>query len=701
MRFKTVLAVSALFAVMLAVAVLGPSSDVSDAASQRWESSDCSGLTVEYTDGNTYLVIVLDNDPGLGVYDVIVGGKVLKASGSDGKRVGVNMGTSLDKNQNYTVIATPNGAAYHCTLSYLQFYDVAVTAEPSAGGTVSGAEEYKAGEQATVTAETSEGYSFGGWFIGGERVSIQPSYSFSVSADTDCVAKFIKNKHSVTYQLDGQEYRSFEDIEYGDSCTVLEKAVKKGYNVTDWTTDDVTVTDGVFSMPDRDVTFTATSVKGVFAYTISYVDAKGVTVAEPVTGSAEYESVISAEIKTVAGYDAPSEQKTITISDDPSENAVQYVYAPKSYNVVYKVDGSEVFADKADYNSSVTVRERYAKEGYTVSDWLTDDVDVTDGVFSMPAGDVTFTATSYANTRTITFDTDGGSEIASIIQDVGTAVSKPADPIKEGYTFSRWLPEIPGVMPSDDLTVVAQWTVNTYTITFDTLGGSAVAAVSQAYGTVVTVPADPTKEGFTFVKWDQEIPGTVPARNMTISAVWAANATVDETGKTEVVLDKDTDAFVLPADTKTVTVTVDDNISVVIQDTSSIGAGTAVIAKVEEIPNTSEVEGTACAYEVTVTKADDQPITGKMQVTLPYTPEKGKVPAVYWQNGSALEKMRVISHTSDSVTFETTHNSTYVVVAEPVSEDSGATFMLYLGLLMVVGIVLSMLIGFNYYRRKA
>ena len=52
MRFKTVLTVSALFAVMVAVAVLGPSSDLSDAASQKWVTSNCDGMDVVYTDGN-------------------------------------------------------------------------------------------------------------------------------------------------------------------------------------------------------------------------------------------------------------------------------------------------------------------------------------------------------------------------------------------------------------------------------------------------------------------------------------------------------------------------------------------------------------------------------------------------------------------------------------------------------------------------
>jgi hypothetical protein len=342
-------------------------------------------------------------------------------------------------------------------------------------------------------------------------------------------------------------------------------------------------------------------------------------------------------------------------------------------------------------------------EGYLFDGWYLNGEKVS-GQENYPItvnADAQYAAKFVFAQTTITFDSNGGGAVASITQTVGTEVNAPENPVREGYTFLGWEPSLPSVMPAGDRTLVAQWGINTYTITFDTLGGSEVVKITQWYGTAVTAPADPTKEGFTFVKWDREVPKTVPAGDMTISAIWAVNATVDESGKAEVVLDKDTGAFILPEETKTVTVIMDDNVSMVIQDTSTLGTGTTVIAKVEEKANTAEVDGTAHAYEVTVTKADDQPITGKMQVTLPYAPEKGKGPVVYWQNGFALEKMRVISHTSDSVTFETTHNSTYVVVAESASEDSGATFMLYLGLLMVVGIALSMLIGFNYYRRKA
>ena len=75
---------------------------------------------------------------------------------------------------------------------------------------------------------------------------------------------------------------------------------------------------------------------------------------------------------------------------------------------------------------------------------------------------------------------------------------------------------------AENHTLYAQWTVNQYTITFDTDGGSLIDPITQDYGTDVTVPAAPTKNGYTFKGWDQEIPETMPAENITITAQWTA-----------------------------------------------------------------------------------------------------------------------------------------------------------------------------------
>ena len=75
-------------------------------------------------------------------------------------------------------------------------------------------------------------------------------------------------------------------------------------------------------------------------------------------------------------------------------------------------------------------------------------------------------------------------------------------------------------MPAENMTVTAQWEINQYTITFDTAGGSEIAPITQDYGTVITAPADPTREGYTFIGWDKEIPATMPAENITLKARW-------------------------------------------------------------------------------------------------------------------------------------------------------------------------------------
>ncbi len=127
------------------------------------------------------------------------------------------------------------------------------------------------------------------------------------------------------------------------------------------------------------------------------------------------------------------------------------------------------------------------------------------------------------NQYTITFDTAGGSAIAPITKDYGTAITAPADPTREGYTFAGWDTAIPATMPAHNMTITAQWTVNQYTITFDTDGGSEVAPITQDYGSAITAPAAPTREGYTFTGWDKTIPATMPAGDMTITAQWTVN----------------------------------------------------------------------------------------------------------------------------------------------------------------------------------
>ena len=158
--------------------------------------------------------------------------------------------------------------------------------------------------------------------------------------------------------------------------------------------------------------------------------------------------------------------------------------------------------------------------GYTFGGWNKVDGTAWNYASDKVTDNITLYAKWTANTYTITFDTAGGSEIAPITQDYGTAIAAPADPTREGYTFIGWDRDIPETMPAGNMTVTAQWEINRYTITFDTAGGSEIAPITQDYGTAIVSPADPTREGYTFIGWDREIPTTMPAENITLKARW-------------------------------------------------------------------------------------------------------------------------------------------------------------------------------------
>ena len=189
--------------------------------------------------------------------------------------------------------------------------------------------------------------------------------------------------------------------------------------------------------------------------------------------------------------------------------------------VTYK-DGDSEYAKQVLPSGTLATRPDApaATPGYTFGGWNKADGTAWDYASDKVTDNITLYAKWAANTYTITFDTVGGSEIAPITQDYGTAITIPADPTREGYTFIGWDKEIPTTMPTENMTVTAQWEINRYTITFDTAGGSEIAPITQDYGTVITAPEAPTREGYTFIGWDKEIPTTMPAENITLKAKW-------------------------------------------------------------------------------------------------------------------------------------------------------------------------------------
>ena len=230
-------------------------------------------------------------------------------------------------------------------------------------------------------------------------------------------------------------------------------------------------------------------------------------------------------MRMLAGNAADGSDAT-EISDETYKDKTYLRFEARTYRVIFAPGndgtGSSTTIIK-DYDTTVTLPGAlFTRTGYTQTGWRNADGTKTyplGGTYTENAG-ITLYPVWTPNRYTITFDTAGGSEIAPITQDYGTNITAPADPTREGYTFDGWDKEIPETMPAENMTITARWKINRYTITFDTAGGSEIAPVTQDYGSSVAAPADPTREGYTFDGWDKEIPTTMPAKNITITAKW-------------------------------------------------------------------------------------------------------------------------------------------------------------------------------------
>ena len=344
---------------------------------------------------------------------------------------------------------------------------------------------------------TRKGYTFKGWDK--EIPETMPAENITVKAQWEI------NQYTITFDTNGGSEIAPITQDYGTQIAAPANPTRKGYTFKGW---DKEIPE---TMPAENITVKAQWE--INQYTITF-DTNGGSEIAPITQ--DYGTQIAAPANpTRKGYTFKGWDKEIP-ETMPAENiTVKAQWEINQYTIAFDTNGgSEIAPITQDYGTEITAPDNPTRKGYTFKGW---DKEIPK---TMPAENMTVKAQWEINQYTIAFDTNGGSEIAPITQDYGTEITAPDNPTRKGYTFKGWDKEIPETMPAENITVKAQWEINQYTITFDTNGGSEIAPITQDYGTEITAPDNPTRKGYTFRGWDKEIPKTMPAENITITARW-------------------------------------------------------------------------------------------------------------------------------------------------------------------------------------
>ena len=395
------------------------------------------------------------------------------------------------------------------------------------GGTINNGNVtgYTYGVGATLPAAddmTYTGHTFKGWYDN-ENLTGSPVTAIggAETGNKEYWAKWEINQYTVTVKPENGKADIIITQDYGTPITAP-TLTREGYTFKGW---DKEIPE---TMPAENITVKAQWE--INQYTITF-DTNGGSEIAPITQ--DYGTEITApDNPTRKGYTFKGWDKEIP-KTMPAENiTVKAQWEINQYTITFDTNGgSEIAPITQDYGTEITAPDKPTRKGYTFKGW---DKEIPE---TMPAENITVKAQWEINQYTITFDTNGGSEIAPITQDYGTEITAPDKPTRKGYTFKGWDKEIPETMPAENITVKAQWEINQYTITFDTNGGSEIAPITQDYGTEITAPDKPTRKGYTFKGWDKEIPETMPAENITVKAQWEINQytiTFDTNGGSEI-----------------------------------------------------------------------------------------------------------------------------------------------------------------------
>ncbi len=392
----------------------------------------------------------------------------------------------------------------------------------------------------TLPTPTKTGYEFLGWYdADGNQVS--SADTVKITATQTLYSKWEIGNYTITFDTNGGSTISPISGNYGTAVTKPADPTKHGYLFTGW---DKTIPD---TIPAGDMTITASWSENSYSVYFDGNDHTGGTNVSQINTTYTGNVTIPGCTYAKTGYDFlywtsnkdgsgtkyyPGDvvSKLTTVRDGGVTLYAQW--APTVYTITYEYnDGTDTKKEHSfSITDTVTAMDAPDRVGYTFTGWkvtkaegIWTEGDVTQPEFTVNGGlygNVTLTAQWQVNQYTISFDTLGGSAVSSITLDYGTEVNAPSDPTKTGYTFAGW-EGLPEIMPAEDIIVTAKWTINSYTVTFDSNGGEAVAPITQEFGSSITAPAA-TREGYTFLGWSG-LPETVPAENITATAQWQAN----------------------------------------------------------------------------------------------------------------------------------------------------------------------------------
>ena len=361
------------------------------------------------------------------------------------------------------------------------------------------------GTLSNVQAPQAEktGHDFTGWTLtrGGVQIETLSSFDGVIFEKYDVLTpNFSINRYDVGYQLDGQVVFT-DTYVYDTLVTVRDQYKKEGYTVTNWKKDGADAVN--FKMPADKVVLTATS--SINSYDVEYQLDGNVLF----TDTYAYDTLVTVRDRfEKEGYTVTNWKKNGTDVVDFKMPASKVVLTAASsinhYKVEYQVDGHVVFTDTYAYDTLVTVRDRYVKEGYNVTNWKKDGADAVN--FKMPASHVTLTADSSIGSYEVEYQLDG-KVVYTDTYVYGAMVTVRDRIVKEGYEVTNWKKDGADAadfkMPGSKVVLTATSTIKRYVVTFVNYNGVVLKQETVSHGSAATAPWVPERKGYAFVGWNQ------------------------------------------------------------------------------------------------------------------------------------------------------------------------------------------------------